>query len=141
MRPMIDKLWQNKKQISFLIVISVASVSLNACKGSIEEREISSSKQEQKCNHRTDWYESATDSYERRLDSSTNKTGKTIDPGELSMAVEESRKLAPYLEDMREARESKEFWCEKVEPNSTVYVYNGVIYLNRSDAEFARETD
>lgn len=105
------------------------------CTPSITEQKITTEEQKSQCLIATNEYEYASDSYFNQLDSSKSVLGTTIDPGELNSAYTEAQKLVPYSQKVDKARDSKEFWCEKVKPNSILYKTRGYVYLSREAAE------
>lgn len=115
--------------------LSLAILLLVGCSPEIIEEQITMEEQKSKCSIATDDYEYASESYQDRLDSSISRLGETIDPGEFNMAYEEAQRLVPYLNRIEKAEDSKEFWCESVQPNSTLYKVGGYIYLSREAAE------
>ena len=122
----------NRRYLSILLLSVIPIV---GCTPSITEQKITAEEQKSQCSIATNEYEYASDSYFNQLDSSTSVLGTTIDPGELNSAYTEAQKLVPYSQKMDKARDSKEFWCEKVNPDSILYEVRGYVYLSREAAE------
>lgn len=115
-----------------LLLVVIPTV---GCSPTITEQKITVEEQQSQCSIATNEYEYASDSYFNQLDSSTSRLGTTIDPGELYATYVEAQELLPHHERMGKARDSKEFWCEKVKPDSILYEVKGYVYLSREAAE------
>lgn len=118
-----------------LSMLMLSVIPIVGCSPSITEKKITVEEQKSQCSIATNEYEYASDSYFNQLDSSTSVLGATIDPGELNSAYTEAQKLVPYSQRMDKARDSKEFWCEKVKPDSILYEVRDYVYLSREAAE------
>ena len=114
-----------------LLVISP----LVGCSPRIIEKTITMEEQKSKCSSATRRYESASDSYSRRLDSSASQFGSTVSTSELNAVAIEAQRLASYSSKVSKTLKSKEFWCEDVKPDSTLYKVRDYVYLSREDAE------
>ena len=119
----------------YLLILLLSVIPIFGCSPTISERKITVEEQKSQCSMATNEYKYASDSYFNQLDSSTSVLGTTIDPGELNSAYTEAQKLVPYSQRMDKARDSKEFWCEKVKPDSILYEVRDYVYLSREAAE------
>jgi hypothetical protein len=118
-----------------LLLTVIPIVSIVGCSPKIIEQKVTIEQQKSECSIATNEYDYASDSYFNQLDSSLSRLGATIDPGELYTTYVEAQELIPYSKRMSEAGNSKEFWCEKVKPDSILYEVKDHVYLSREDAE------
>lgn len=123
----------NLKYLSRTLLLTV--IPIVGCSPKITEQKVTIEEQKSQCSIATNEHEYASDSYFNQLDSSVSRLGATIDPGELYTTYVEAQELIPYSKRMDEARDSKEFWCEKVKAGSILYEVRDYVYLSREAAE------
>ena len=123
----------NLKRTGILLLLAI--LPLVGCSPRIVEETITMEEQKSQCSSATRDFDYAWDSYYSKLNSSASQFGSTVSPGELNAINSEAQKLAPYSAKVSKTRKSKEFWCEKVKPDSTLYKVRDYVYLSREDAE------
>ncbi|MGI0481815.1 hypothetical protein ACN4EE_13620 [Geminocystis sp. CENA526] len=93
----------------------------------------------EKCDRWKNVLESREKRYDSQYKRSLETTGSTINKNNLGTAVTEAQKMADISGEITSAKSSLTFWCNEIKAGQEYYLYDDKIYLNRKDAEQAKE--
>lgn len=118
----IDFTDQNDRRICLFVTLALSFVIFRSLLARIIiEETITMEEQKSQCSFATNNYDNASESYDRKFNSSVSQFGSTVSPGELLPLSIKAQQLAPYSAKVSKTLRTKEFWCEKVKPNYTLY--------------------
>ena len=124
-------------RICLSVMFALAFVIYRILPPRIVEEIITVREQKSQCLFATSVYNSAWESYDRKFKSSLSQFSPIANPRQIHALNRQAQELALYSRELELTKKeaSKDFWGEKVKPNSTLYRVNDSIYLNRDDAE------